>query len=544
LYCTDVAKSVHAPIFHVNGDQPEDAVRVMRLALEWRQRFHRDVVIDLVCYRRWGHNEGDDPSYTNPVMYARIEKHRSVRKLYTEQLLRRGDIDLATAEGKLSEFQSMLQHAHDEVRGALSGKKPQARGDLEDVEGAARPSAVNTATTPEVIERVLVGLDKLPEGFEPHPKLVKQLQRRRERVETGKIEWGLAETLAFGSLVLEGTTVRLSGEDSGRGTFSQRHAKLYDHRTGQSYIPLNALENGQARFSVYDSHLSEFAVLGFEYGYAVKHPEALVMWEAQFGDFSNGAQVIIDQFLASGEEKWNQKSHVALLLPHGYEGQGPEHSSARIERFLQLSARGNWRVAYPSNPASYFHLLRRQALSPEKKPLVVFTPKSLLRMPECVSTVDDLTQQSYREVLDDPEINGKAPRRVLLCSGKVYYDLVNHRRERGHSDVAIVRLEQYYPFPAAQLTELLAGKYAKASDIVWVQEEPRNMGAWDFLDDLVRRLAAPGQTVRYIGRPVSPSPATGSLKRHQAEQQALVEEAFATHHAERAAEPRVVAVEG
>ncbi len=529
LYCTDVAKSVHAPIFHVNGDHPEDAVRVIKLALAWRQQWKRDVVIDLVCYRRWGHNEGDDPSYTNPVMYAKIEKRRSVRKLYTEQLLRRGDIDVVTAERSLTEFQQLLKHAHEEVRNAVA-EPEKARPDLEEVEGAAQPSRVSTSVTADTIERILDGLERMPEGFQIHPKLERQLSRRRERVAGGRIDWALAESLAFGSLVLDGVPVRLSGEDSGRGTFSQRHAKVYDYTTGAPHIPLNAMGPTQARFSVYDSHLSEFAVLGFEYGYAVNHPEALVMWEAQFGDFLNGAQVVVDQFIASGEEKWGQRAGVTLLLPHGYEGQGPEHSSARVERFLQLAARGNLRICYPSTPASYFHLLRRQGLYPVKKPLVVFTPKSLLRLPDCVASREELTGGGFYEVMDDTATrNGKKVRRVVLCSGKVYYDLRAYQRGQGIDDVAIVRLEQYYPFPAGALSKLLADKYADVHDIAWVQEEPRNMGAWDFLDELLLRVCTREQKLRYVGRPPSASPATGSHKRHLAEQAALVEEAFATY---------------
>jgi 2-oxoglutarate dehydrogenase E1 component len=528
LYATDVAKGVRAPIFHVNGDYPEDAVRALRLAFAFRQRFKRDAVVDVVCYRRWGHNEGDDPSYTNPVMYAAIEKHRSVRKLYTEQLLRRGDIDMKAAEQSLGEFQSMLKKAHEDVKKALSGVVPQPARDREDVEGAARPAGITTSLERPVIDEILDGLERLPTGFEIHPKLGKQLARRRPRLAEGKIDWGLAEALAFGSLVLQGVPVRLSGQDSGRGTFSHRHAKLYDHVRGTGYVPLANLRPGQAPFWVFDSHLSEFGVLGFEYGFSVNFPEALVLWEAQFGDFGNGAQIIVDQFIDAAEEKWSQRSNLTMLLPHGYEGQGPEHSSARIERYLQLCARGNWRVCYPSTPASYFHLLRRQALSPEKKPLVVFTPKSLLRLPECVSTAADFTEGSFAEVLEDELVTADRVRRVVLTSGKVFYDLDAYRREKGVDDVAVIRLEQYYPYPSEHLGRLLQKKYGTVHDIVWLQEEPRNMGAWDFLDELVRKVLAPGQTLRYIGRPPSSSPATGSAKRHAAEQAALAAEAFET----------------
>ncbi len=377
----------------------------------------------------------------------------------------------------------------------------------------------------EAMAEVLDALDRQVPGFEPQPKLAKQLAKRRERAETGKIDWALAEAFAFGSLALEGHPVRLSGEDAGRGTFSQRHCILYDHRTGAPYVPLANIREGQAPFTCFDSLLSEFGVLGFEYGYSVTYPKALVMWEAQFGDFVNGAQVIIDQFIASAEQKWGQTCSLAMLLPHGFEGQGPEHSSARIERFLQLAAAGNWRVCNPTTPAQYFHMLRRQAKSDQRKPVVVFTPKSLLRHAEAVSTKEQLLEGSFQPVLGDNEANAKAVKRVVLCSGKVYYDLAAQRAEKKLENVAIVRLEQYYPFPAEQLTNEL-GKYAQASEVLWVQEEPRNLGAWDFVDERLLTLLNEGQTLRYVGRPSGSSPATGSSKRHAAEQAAVVAEAL------------------
>ena len=527
LYSTDVAKAVHAPIFHVNGDNPEDAVRVMRLAFAFRHQFKRDVVIDLVCYRRWGHNEGDDPSYTQPLVYQRIENHRSVRKIYTEQLLRRGDLDAQSAEKALDDFRVQLQGIHDAVKQAQQPKPQSVARDREDERGVGVEADVErTAASAENLELVLDGLERPVEGFEPHPKLVKQLAKRRERYDSGKIDWALGEALAFGSLVIEGNPVRLSGEDTGRGTFSQRHCILYDHRTGTPYIPLNNLQQGQANFSCYDSLLSEFGVLGFDYGYSVNYPKALVMWEAQFGDFVNGAQVIIDQFISSGEQKWNQKSSVVMLLPHGYEGQGPEHSSARIERFLQLAAAGNWRVCYPTTPAQYFHLLRRQVRSEQRKPCVVFTPKSLLRHPEAVSAKEELLSGSYMPVISDSSVrDAKAVSRVVLCSGKIYYDLDAARREKKLENVAIVRLEQYYPFPAEQLRAQLE-TYSNATEVLWVQEEPRNMGAWDFVDERLLALLYQGQTLRYVGRPSGSSPATGSSKRHAAEQAAVIAEAL------------------
>ena len=526
LYSTDVAKSVHAPIFHVNGDHPEDAVRVMRLAFAFRQQFKRDVVIDLVCYRRWGHNEGDDPSYTQPMVYQRVENHRSVRKIYTEQLLRRGDLDAQSAEKALDDFRVQLQGINDDVKKALKPRTQNVAKDRETERGVGYEGQVEATFAPaEELEEVLDGLQRPVEGFEAHPKLVKQLEKRRERYEGGKIDWALGEALAFGSLALEGHAVRLSGEDTGRGTFSQRHCVLYDHRNGTPYIPLANLRPDQAPFTCFDSLLSEFGVLGFEYGYSVVSPKTLVMWEAQFGDFVNGAQIIIDQFIASAEQKWDQTCTLAMLLPHGFEGQGPEHSSARIERFLQLAAAGNWRVCYPTTPAQYFHLLRRQVKSAQQKPVVVFTPKSLLRHPEAVSAKEELLEGSYQPVLGDTTVNPSAVNRVVLCSGKVYYDLAAQRREKKIENVAIVRLEQYYPFPAEQLTAELA-KYSSASEVLWVQEEPRNMGAWDFVDERLLSLLADGQTLRYVGRASGSSPATGSSKRHAAEQQALVVEAL------------------
>ena len=528
-YATDAARMVAAPVFHVNGDHPEDAVRTIKIAFAYRQRFRRDVVVDLICYRRWGHNETDDPSYSNPTLYQKIEKHRSVRKIYTERLLRRGDIDVETAEKTLDHFRAQLAEVHEEVR-KLQDEEAPPRGDTERTEGEVREAddARTGAPTHAVLVEVLEGLDRVPEGFTIHPKLARQLARRYERFETGQIDWALAEALAFGSLVKEGIAIRLSGEDSRRGTFSQRHAALNDVTTGEVHVPLDHLEEGQAAFTVFDSHLSEFAVLGFEYGYSVKAPDGLTLWEAQFGDFANGAQVIIDQFLCSAEDKWAQRSGLVLLLPHGYEGQGPEHSSARMERFLQLCARGNMNVCAPSTPAQYFHLLRRQArMGTRRKPLVVMTPKSLLRASEAVSTGEELTGGAFQEVIDDARI--VAPdevRRVLLCTGKIFYDLDAHRVAEEITNVAVVRMEQLYRFPGEELTRILA-RYARAEDVVWVQEEPRNMGAWDFLDERIIARLEGKRTLRYCGRPASPSPATGSQKRHLAEQVHLVQEAFA-----------------
>jgi 2-oxoglutarate dehydrogenase E1 component len=523
-YPTDVAKMVGAPIFHVNGDQPEDAVRIMRLALAFRQTFKRDVVVDLVCYRRWGHNEADDPSYTHPILYSKIERHRSVRKLYTEQLLRRGDFDPETAEKALEDFRKRLRQVHLAVREAQGDRAQESAPlDVEATQGVARVAPL-TGVTRERLEQVLDGMQNTPANFQVHAKLARQLAKRRQLFEEGRINWALAEALCFGSLVLEGTPIRLSGEDSGRGTFSQRHAILYDYHTGAACTPLQNLDPGQAPFHVFDSLLSEFAVLGFEYGYSMSYPEALVLWEAQFGDFVNGAQVIIDQFLTSAEEKWGQKSGVVLLLPHGYEGQGPDHSSARLERFLQLAARGNMQIAYPSTPAQYFHLLRSQAApSDERKPLIVLTPKSLLRDRACVSSADQLVDGRFEPVLDDEQQpDPQRVERLLLCSGKVYYDL---QARRDAADVALGRVELLYPFASEAIAGLLR-KYPRARDIVWVQEEPRNMGAWAFMQDRLHDMLGPQRTLRYVGRPRSASSATGSLRRHEAEQQAVVREAL------------------
>ncbi|HJQ97066.1 MAG TPA: multifunctional oxoglutarate decarboxylase/oxoglutarate dehydrogenase thiamine pyrophosphate-binding subunit/dihydrolipoyllysine-residue succinyltransferase subunit, partial [Candidatus Polarisedimenticolaceae bacterium] len=524
-YATDVARMVQAPIFHVNGDQPEDAVRVVRLALAFRDAFRRDVVVDLVCYRRWGHNEGDDPSYTNPSLYAKIEAKRSVRKLYTEELLRRGDLTPEAAEQAMSRYREHLQATVDEVRRLReSGAPVEVPGETEPA-AAQASSAPETAVEPSRLMEVVEGLDRVPDGFEVHPRLAKQLARRREQFSSETIDWALAEALAFGTIVLEGTPVRLSGEDTGRGTFSQRHAILYDHRTEDRYIPLAHLAEGQARFQVFDSHLSEFAVLGFEYGYSVAYPEAFVLWEAQFGDFANGAQVVIDQFIASAEAKWALPSALTLLLPHGYEGQGPEHSSARLERFLQLAASGNIRIAVPSTPASYFHLLRAQARDTVRKPLVVMTPKSLLRHREAVSAAAALSEGRFAPVLDDATaVEPSSVRRVVFSSGKVFYELDAARKEAGLGEVALVRLERLYPFPADDLGAILE-RYPHASDLCWAQEEPRNMGAWTFVQERFARLR-PEMPLRYAGRPSGASTATGSHKRHLAEQEALVRDAL------------------
>jgi 2-oxoglutarate decarboxylase len=517
-YCTDVAKMVHAPAFHVNGDDPEAVVYVAGLALEYRQRFQKDVVIDLVGYRRWGHNEGDEPSYTQPLMYARIKSHPSVAQLYAEQMVRSGLVTREELDALWEDKKAQMQREGERGPLARIAKRPEVE-----------PPLVDAGAMWARLRAALKVLGSVPEGFEVHPKLIPHIRKRAELAEgRGHVDWATAEALAFGTLLLEGISIRLSGQDSGRGTFSQRHAILYDVRDGREYVALNALAPAGARFEVYDSLLSEAAVMGFEFGYSVAEHHALVMWEAQFGDFMNGAQVIIDQFLAGSETKWWQPTGLTLLLPHGYEGQGPEHSSARVERFLTLCAEDNMRVCYPSTPASYFHLLRRQGRDPVEKPLVVMTPKSLLRHPRCISELTDLAGGSFVPVLEDEAADPARVRRVILTSGKLYYDLLKAREERRADHVALLRQEQFYPFPARELVRAL-GRYSLSADLVWAQEEPRNMGAWRFVREwfLDGEVADPGRRVpRYVGRVASASPAPGSHKVHLLEQEAIVAQAL------------------
>jgi len=517
-YASDVARMIQAPIFHVNGDDPEACVRVARIAHDFRQAFHKDVVIDMWCYRRWGHNETDDPALTQPLMYARIENRRSVRKLYTETLVNRGDISLEEAEKTLQEFHDELQRAFDETRQpsqtpAIEWKRPVAIG-------TSVPAS--TGVPEQTLRSVAREITTVPDGFHVHRRLAKWLGQRPESLDKDEIDWAFAEALSFGTLLLEGKTIRLAGEDTRRGTFSQRHAVLVDQETGEEYAPLRHLEGARAKFFVYDSLLSEFAVVGFEYGYSLGDPAALVLWEAQFGDFANGAQVIIDQFLAAAEDKWGQTSRLVLLLPHGYEGQGPEHSSARLERFLEIASEDNIQVMTPSTPAQYFHALRRQAFMDVRKPMVVMTPKSLLRNPAARSATEDLATGRYREVLTDEQVT--EPTRVIFCEGKIYYELLERRTEENIDGAAIVRVEQLYPFPADQLREVL-DSYPAADELYWVQEEPENMGAWRFVQlNAQRRL---GVSMRSVAREESASPATGSLRIHQREQAALLDAAFA-----------------
>jgi multifunctional 2-oxoglutarate metabolism enzyme len=530
MYSTDVARMIEAPIFHVNGDDPEAVVRVARLAFEYRQAFNKDVVIDLICYRRRGHNETDNPQFTQPLMYNLVDKKRSVRKLYTESLIGRGDITLEEAEQALQDFQGQLEKVFTEVRDAAKAPAPAEVPQPE----AEFPVHVETGVSQEVVKRIAESQVNIPDHVAVHPRLLPQLQRRAAMIEDDTIDWGMGETLAIGSLLMENTPVRLAGQDSRRGTFGQRHAVLLDQNSGDDYTPLLYLSQDQARYNVYDSLLSEYAAMGFEYGYSLARPEALVMWEAQFGDFVNGAQTVVDEFITSAEQKWSQTSGVTLLLPHGYEGQGPDHSSARIERFLQLCAQNSMTVAMPSLPSNYFHLLRWQVHNPHHKPLVVFTPKSMLRLKAAASKTSEFTTGGFRPVIGDDSVDPSDVRKVVFCSGKVYYDLEGERQKRGLSDTAIIRIERLYPLPAMEVQAEMA-RYSGAQTFVWAQEEPANQGAWPFialnlvdhLDLIIGSDPVPNaDRLRRVSRPSSSSPAVGSGKRHQEEQQQLIQEVF------------------
>ncbi|EGD56664.1 multifunctional oxoglutarate decarboxylase/oxoglutarate dehydrogenase thiamine pyrophosphate-binding subunit/dihydrolipoyllysine-residue succinyltransferase subunit [Gordonia neofelifaecis] len=527
-YCTDVAKMIGAPVFHVNGDDPEACVWAAKLAVDYREAFNRDVVIDLVCYRRLGHNEGDDPSMTQPAMYDVINNLRSVRKSYTEALIGRGDISTKEAEDALRDYQGQLERVFVEVK-ELERFTPEASPSVEGEQTLL--TKLVTAVPQEKLAQIGDAFGNLPEGFNEHPRVRPVIKRRHDMPVKGDVDWAFAEILAFGTLVQEGRTVRLSGQDSRRGTFTQRHSVLIDRENGSEYTPLNHLPDATGRFLVYDSPLSEYGVLGFEYGYALADPEALVLWEAQFGDFVNGAQSIIDEFISSGEAKWGQRSDVVLLLPHGHEGQGPDHSSGRIERFLQLCAEGSMTVALPSTPASYFHLLRRHVHDGISRPLVVFTPKSMLRNKAAVSPVEDFTDGKFLSVIDDPKFAKQGGdrdkvQRVLLVSGKLYYELAAKQEKEGRDDVAIVRVEQLYPVPYRRLARTLE-QYPNANDFVWVQEEPANQGPWPFLGlwlpEMLPELLG---GLRRISRRAMSAPSSGSSKVHAVEQQEIVDGAF------------------
>ena len=526
MYCTDVAKMIEAPIFHVNGDDPEAVVRVMELALEYRQRFGKDVVIDMLCYRRHGHNESDEPAFTQPTLYRKIKDHPTTCEIYARKLIESGILTEADVKEIRDLRQGDLQHFYEKQ------KQREANGEKPVSEEAARiyqPSYAfedtATAVPAAQLETVAWALTRFPEAFNLNPKIRRQLQTKLENYEqnTG-IDWAFAESLAWGTLMLEGYHVRLSGQDCVRGTFSQRHAVFFDTETRAKYIPLMEMEGRKGMLCVHNSLLSEAAVLGFDYGYSLDFPNMLCMWEAQFGDFVNGAQVIIDQFIASSESKWQRVSGLVMLLPHGYEGQGPEHSSARLERFLQLCAEDNIQVANLSTPAQFFHILRRQLHRPFRKPLVIMSPKSLLRHKDCVSRIEEFTDACFRSILPDASV--KTPNRVILCSGKIYYDLLDYRKEQGIEDTAIVRVEQFYPFNTDLMRKILKG-YGKFKHLVWCQEESENMGAWRFLEPLIEESC--GRRPLYAGRDAAASPAVGSLAIHRIEQKQLIEDAFSVH---------------
>jgi 2-oxoglutarate dehydrogenase E1 component len=530
VYATDVAKMVQAPIFHVNGDDPEACVRVMRLAFEFRQRFRKDVVVDMICYRRYGHNEADEPAFTQPRMYELIEGHPSPRTRYTDQLVRRGDMDMAEAEQVLADFKARLDAAFAETHPSAPpdpdlAPAPVAPSHRSPEATVAAPTSVTTSVNSTVLGRIVDRLTTRPDDFSVHPKLERILQAYRVAFDSDQVDWSLAEAFAFGSLVLEGTPVRLAGQDSRRGTFSQRHGVLVDTRTEAEWLPLAHLSDDQAPFMLYDSVLSEFAALGFEYGYSVANQDALVAWEAQFGDFMNGAQTIIDQFVVAAEDKWGQQSSLTLLLPHGFEGQGPEHSSARIERFLALCADNNLRIVYPSTAAQYFHALRRQALATREVPMICFTPKKYLRMQHTKSPVEAFTKGEFRYILDDrAPLDRNAVRRVVLCTGKVGHELMDTRDEMG-APAAVVRVEQLYPWPEDELTATLQ-RYPNAREVWWAQEEPANMGAWGHLQSKLISLVGDRAEVRPVAREPSASPATGSATVHDREQAQLLTAAF------------------
>ncbi len=524
-YCTDVAKMIEVPIFHVNSEDPEAVLYVTGLALEFRQTFHKDVVIDMYCYRKHGHNEGDEPAYTNPVMTAKIEKKEPLSTIYSEYLVLHNVLTTEENQAITQDFQAKLNAAQHELKQAARfvGSEKPYQGSWDAIQPDYSHNTINTGVPVETLDQIARVLSEVPADFEPHEKVRPILEaRRRDVLERRPIHWGLAELLALGTLLEEGYPVRLSGQDSRRGTFSQRHAVLYDRRDERPYVSLQHLAPGQASFQVYDSLLSEAAVLGFEFGYSLDSPSVLVLWEAQFGDFANGAQVIIDQFIVCSRSKWQRDSGLVLLLPHGYEGQGPEHSSARLERYLQLCAEDNIQVCNLTTPAQYFHLLRRQMHAGYRRPLVIMTPKSLLRHKLAVSNVDELSGGAFQEVLDDADAKPDRVRRVILCSGKVYYDVLE-QRAREQAPAAIVRLEQLYPFPAERLQRCI-NKYARGKDdLVWVQEESHNMGGWAFVEPRLRDL---GYAVRYVGRDDSASPASGSRQIHLREQKELVRAAL------------------
>ena len=523
MYCTEVARMIQAPIFHVNGDDPEAVIFVTQLALDYRQQFKCDVVIDLVCYRRHGHNEADEPAVTQPVMYQKIRNHDTTVKLYKTRLVDDGVISQEEADGMLNDYRAMLDEGKLVSRELASQVDKAFEVDWTPYRGVHWTQAVDTAMSKEAVQSIANKITTIPDDISLHSRAAKVINDRK-KMAAGElpVDWGFAENVAYGGLLSEGTPIRLSGQDSGRGTFFHRHAVYHNQNRREAYVPLQNLSEDQAHFRVIDSLLSEEAVLGFEYGYATAAPDSLTIWEAQFGDFANGAQVVIDQFISAGEVKWGRLCGLVMLLPHGYDGQGPEHSSARLERYLQLCACDNIQVVYPTTPAQMFHMMRRQVLRPYRKPLIVMSPKSLLRHKLSTSSLDDLTEGRFEVVIDEIDaIRPAQVKRIVVCSGKVYFDLLEERREQALKDVAIVRLEQLYPFPDEQLAKVFA-RYKKATDIVWCQEEPKNQGAWYFIHSRLNKLAADKQNVFYAGRPEYAAPAEGLFQSHVAAQAELV----------------------
>jgi 2-oxoglutarate dehydrogenase E1 component len=508
----------------VNADDAEGAIAAIRLAMAFRERFRHDVVVDLVGYRRFGHNEGDEPAYTQPLMYATIENHPTVREQYGSRLVELGLVGKEEVDSLDAAVQKAMREAHEALKASIAAGTAASRKERRP--GHAGDSHIDTAVPDSRLRELNEELIEVPDGFTIHPKLVKQLERRRTALDEGGIDWAQAEGLAFATLLTEGIPIRLTGQDTERGTFSHRHLVLHDFKTGEKYTPIEHLDDAKAPFQVYNSPLSEMAALGFEYGYSVSCSRALVLWEAQFGDFVNSAQVIVDQFIVSGLSKWQQSSRLTLLLPHGYEGSGPEHSSARLERFMQMAAQENVRIVNCTTAAQYFHVLRRQALHPKPRPLVLLTPKGLLRLPQATSQLDQLAKGSFRPILDDANLDEDARRRtgrLVLCSGKVYYDLVGHEGHDASEGIAVARLEQLYPFPLAAYDELLS-RYPNVTEVVWAQEEPQNMGAWRAIRHRLEEGLPAEVELRYVGRPWRASPSEGYPTAHVLEQDRIARE--------------------
>ncbi len=527
-YASDLAKMILAPIFHVNGDNPEEAVHAMQMAFEYRQKFGKDVIIDLVCYRKHGHNEGDEPAFTQPGMYQEIDNHPPVRDIYAKHLLKQEELTEEEVQEIFDEFDDLLREAFEDAKNASPLEVTEDMIERHETKQEDWPEFPDTTYPEDELKDIAVKLNTVPKDFDANPKLLKQLAKRAEIVENNekKIDWGFAEALAFGSLLKKGTTVRLTGQDAERGTFSHRHAKLHGTETDQEFIPLNNLSDDQAPFYPYNSLLSEFACVGFEFGYSAAELDALVIWEAQFGDFANGAQIPVDQYISASEAKWGQKSSLVMTLPHGYEGQGPEHSSARLERYLQLCAEDNMQVVNLTTPSQYFHILRKQAKQEDKRPLIIMSPKSLLRHPLATSKTEDLAKGAYKPFIPDHEVEDKDKiDRLIICSGKVYFDLYKEREEEEIENVAIARLEQFYPFPNKDLENILE-EYTHVDDIVWCQEEPKNMGGWFFVNPRITEQLQDNQSLQYVGRQASASPAAGQVKIHKAEQEKLINSAL------------------